>query len=108
MEKKHNLASTSMAESMRKASAWLGFSDLNQGGFSYFLGLGGPSNAATGVAPPRDMFPISSGKGSYLFDLGHCLGVGIGGVAVDGCSSVEGVLGGRTRGGDGDACPNSR
>ena len=96
-----------MSESLRKASAWLGFSNLNQGGISHFLGLGGPPNTAAGVALPRGLFPISSGKESCLFSLGDCLGVGIGGVAVDGCSSMEGVLGGRMRGGDGGACPKS-
>ena len=39
---KCNLASTTMLESLRKASAWPGFSDLNQGGVSHFLVLGGP------------------------------------------------------------------
>ena len=97
-----------MSESLRKASAWLGFSDLNKGGVSHFLGLGGPPNIATGVAPPMGMFPISSGEGCCLFGLEDCLGIGMGGGAVDGCSSAEGVLGGRTRGGDGDACPNRR
>ena len=91
-----------MLESLRKASAWLGFSDLNQGGFSCFLGWGGPPNVA------MDMFPISSSEGSHLFSLGDYLGVGIGGVAVDICSSVGEVLGGRMRGGDGGACPNSK
>ena len=87
-----------MSESLRKASTWLGFSNLNQGGFSHFLGLGGPPNIATGVAVPRGMFPISSGKGSCLFSLRDCLGVGVGGAAVDGYSSMEGVHGGKTRG----------
>ena len=59
-----------MVESLRKASAWLGFSNLNQGGVSHFLGLGGPPNAADGVAPPIGMFPIGSGKGCCLFSLG--------------------------------------
>ena len=67
-----------MSESLRKASAWMGFSDLNQGGFSHFLGLRGPHNAAARVAPP-----IGSGEGSHLFSLGDCLGVGIGGAAVE-------------------------
>ena len=81
-----------MSESLRKASTWLGFSDLNQGGFSCSLGLGGTPNIAARVAPPRGMFPVSSGEGSHLFGLGDCLGVGIGGVAVDGCSSAGGSL----------------
>ena len=92
MEKKGNLASTTMSESLRKASPWLDFSDLNQGGFSCFLGLGGPPNAAARVTPPRGMFPIGSGEGRCLFGLGDHLGVGIGGAAVDGCSSMGEVL----------------
>ena len=97
-----------MSESLRKTSAWLGFSDLNQGGVSHFLGLGGPLNIAAGVTLPMGMFPISSGKGCHLFSLEDCLGVGMGGTAVDGCSSAEGVLGGRMGGGDGGACPNKK
>ena len=97
-----------MLESLRKASAWLGFSNLNQGGVSHFLGLGGPSNVAIGVALPMGMFPIGSGKGCCLFSLGDCLGVGMGGAAVYCCSSMEGVLGGRMSGGNGGVCPNRR
>ena len=67
-----------MLESLRKASAWLGFSNLNQGGVSHFLGLGGPPNVATRVGPPIGMFPIGSGKGCCLFGLGDCLGIGVG------------------------------
>ena len=63
---------------------------------------------ATGVAPPIGMFPISFGKGCCLFGLGDCLGIGVGGTAVNGCSSAEGVLGGRMGGGNGGACPNIR
>ena len=106
MKKKHNLDSTTMLKSLRKASASLGFSD--QGGVSHFLGLGDPPNIATGVTPSMGVFPIGSGKGSCLFGLGDCLGIGMGGMAMDGCSSTEGVLGGRMGGGDGNACPNRR
>ena len=60
------------------------------------------------VAPPISMFPIGSGKGCHLFSHGDCLGIGVGGVAVDGCSSTGGVLGGRMGGGNGGACPNRR
>ena len=97
-----------MLESLRKASAQLGLSDLNQGGVSHFLGLGGPPSVAVRVALPIGMFPIGSGKGCYLFGLGDCLGIGVGGVAVDGCSSTGGVLGGKMGGGNGGACPNRR
>ena len=97
-----------MSESLRKASAQLGFSDLNQGGVSHFLGQGGPPSAAAGVAPPRGVFSIGSGKGCHLFGLGDCLDVIMGGVAEDGCSSMGGVLVGQMSGGDGGACPNSK
>ena len=106
--KKCNLASTTMLESLRKASPWLGLSDLNQGGVSCFLGLGGPPSVAVSVALPIGMFPFGSGKGCCLFSLGDCLGIGVGGAAVDGCSSTGGVLVGRMGGGDGGACPNRR
>ena len=72
------------------------------------LGAGRSPNIATGMALPMGMFPIGSGEGCHLFSLGDCLGIDVGGVAVDGCSSTEGVLGGRMSGGDGGACPNRR
>ena len=77
-----------MLESLRKASAWLGLSGLNQGGVSCFLWLGGLPSIAFGVALPISMLPIGSGKGCHLFSLGGCLVVGVGGVAVGGCSST--------------------
>ena len=89
-------------------SAQLGFSDLNQGAVSHFLGQGGPPTIAAGVALPRSMFPISSGEGCCLFSLGDCLGISVGGVAEDGCSSTGGVLGDWMGEGDGGACPNSK
>ena len=97
-----------MLESLRKASAQLGLSNLNQGGVYHFLGLGGSPSVAIGVALPIGIFPIGSGEGCCLFGLGDCLGIGVGGVAVDGCSSTGGVLGGRMGGGDGCACPSRR
>ena len=51
-----------MLESLRKASAWPGLSDLNQGGFSCFLELGGPPSVVTGVAPPIGIFPLDLAK----------------------------------------------
>ena len=63
---------------------------------------------ATGVALPIGMFPIGSGKRCCLFGLGDCLGIGMGGAAVNGCSSMEGVLGGRMGGGNEGDCPNRR
>ena len=82
-----------MSESLRKVSAWLGFSDLNLGGVSHFLGQGGPPTIAARVALPGGMFPVSSGKGCCLFGPGDCLGIGMGGAAEDGCSSTGGSLG---------------
>ena len=60
---------------------------------------------AVGVALPIGMFPIGSSEGCCLFSLGDCLGIGVEGAAMGGCSSVGGVLGGGTSGGDGGACP---
>ena len=97
-----------MLQSLRKASAWLGLSDLNQGGVSHFLGLEGSPSVAYGVALPIGMLPIGSGKGCCLFSLGDCLGIGMGEAAVGGCSSAGGVLGGGMGGGDRGACPNRR
>ena len=51
-----------MSESLRKALAQLGFSDLNQGGVSHFLGQGGPPIIAAGVASPMGMFPSALAK----------------------------------------------
>ena len=63
---------------------------------------------AARVALPIGMFPISSGEGCCLFSLRDCLGIGMGVAAENGCSSMEGVLGGRAGGGDGGACHNRR
>ena len=84
-----------------------GLRDLNQG-VSCFLGLGGSPCIAFGVALPMDMLPIGSGKGCHLFGLGNCLGIGVGGAVVGGCSSTGGAFHGRMDGGDGGACPNRR
>ena len=102
---KCNLASLMMLESWRKASAGLGLSDVNQVGASHFLGLEGPPCIAFGVVLSIDMFPCSPGEGCHLFSLGDCLGTGVGGAAVGGCSSTRGALAGGTDGGDGGDCP---
>ena len=60
---------------------------------------------AVGVAPPIGMFPIHSGKGCCLLGLGDCLGIGVGGAAMDGSSSTGGVLGGGMGGGNGVLAP---
>ena len=102
LEKKSSLAS------LGKVSEWLGFSDLDQGGVSHFLGQGGPPTVATWVALPRCVFPIGSGERCHLFGLGDCLSIDIGGVAEDGCSSTGGVLGDWMSEGNGGACPNTK
>ena len=63
---------------------------------------------AIGVAPPIGMFPVGSSNGCHLFSLRDCLGIGMEGAAVGGCSTVGGVLGGGMGGGDGGACPRRR
>ena len=95
-----------MLESLRKASAWLGLSDLNQGEVCHFLGLGGPPSVALGVASPIGVLPVSSGKGCHLFSLGDCLGIGMGGVAVGSCSFIGVVFHGGMGGGNRGVPPN--
>ena len=95
-----------MVESRWKASAWLGLSDLTQRGVSHLLGLGGPPSITYRVALPIGMLPISSGKGCHLLGLGYHLGIGDGGVAVVGCSSMGGFFCGRMSGGNRGVCPN--
>ena len=85
-----------------------GLQQLEPGRGLLLLGAGRSPNIAARVTLPMGMFPIGSGEGCHLFSLGDCLGIGMGGAAVDGCSSVDGVLGGRMSGGDGGACPNRR
>ena len=75
-------------------------------GASCLLGLDGPSCIAFGAVSSIDVLPHDSGKGSHLFGHGDCLGTGVGGVAVGGCSSTRGALAGGTDGGDGGDCPN--
>ena len=67
---------------------------MNQAGASHFLGLEGPLCLAFGVVPSIDVFPCGFGEGSHLFGLGDHLGIGVGGVAMGGCSSTGGALGG--------------
>ena len=64
------------------------FKDMNQAGASHFLGLEGPPCLAFGVVPSIDMLACGSGKGSHLFSLGDHLGIGVGGAAAGGCSSM--------------------
>ena len=104
--KECNLASFTILESWRKASTHLGLSDVNQTGASPLLGLDDPSCIAFGAVPSIDVLPCGSGKGSCLFNLGDCFGIGVGGAAMGGCSSTRGALTGRTDAGDGGDHPN--
>ena len=106
MEKKHDLASFTILESQRKASAQLGLSEVNQVGASCLLGLDGPSCIAIGIVSSIDMLSCGSGKGSHLFGCGDHLGTDIGEVAMGGCSSARGALVGGAHGGDGGDHPN--
>ena len=58
------------------------------------------------MAPSMGMLSVGSGKGSHLFGLGDCLGIGVGGAAMGGYSSTGGAFCGGTDWGDGGACPN--
>ena len=93
-------------ESWRKASTWLGLSEMNQVGASCLLGLDGPSCIALGVVSSIDVLPCGSGEGSCLFGHGDHLGTGMGEVAAGGCSSTRGALVGEADWGDGVDCPN--
>ena len=83
-----------------------GFKQFEPGRGLSLLGAGGPPSITFGVVPPMGMLLISSGKGCCLFSLGDCLGIGVGGAAVVGCSSMGGVFCGRMGGGNRGACPN--
>ena len=97
-----------MSESWRKASAQLGFSDLNQGGVSCFLGQGGPPTTATGNGSTQGCVPHWLWQRMLPFQLQRLFGCQYGGAAEDVCSSMEGVLGGWMSEGNGGACPNSK
>ena len=97
-----------MSESLRKASAWLGISNLNQGGFSHFLGLGGPPNAAAGVALPRDVFPVGSGGRKLPFQSWRLFRCWHRGSSCRWLFFHGGSPWRQNEGGDGGACPNSR
>ena len=106
LKKKCDLASFTMLESQRKASAQLGLSEVNQMGASHLLELDGPSCMALGVVSSMDMLPCGSGEGCHLFGCGDHLGAGMGEAASGGCSSVRDALVGGADGGDGGDCPN--
>ena len=81
---------------------------MNQCGISHRLELGGPPEVAFGVAPPIGMLFMGSGKECHLLGLGDCLGIGVGGMVVVGCSSVGEVFCGKVSGGDGGVCLSKR
>ena len=108
LEKYSLLASLTILESGLNASAWLGLSVVNQCGISHLLGLGGPPEVAFGVAPPIGMPSMGSGVCVTFFGLGDCLGIGVGGTVVVGCSSMGEVFCGEASGGDGGACLSKR
>ena len=68
-----------------------GFKQFEPGGSLASLARGPPS-VALRVALPIGILPVSSGEGCCLFGLGDCLGIGVGGAAVGGCSSIGGVF----------------
>ena len=79
-------------ESWLKASAWLGFKEVNQSAASLLLELDGPSCEAVGEVLSMDVSPCGSGKEYYLFGCGDCLSSGMGEAVADGGSSTWGVL----------------
>ena len=108
LEKYFLLASLTISESQLNTSARLGLSVVNQCGISCFLGLCGPPDMAFGVAPPIGMLSTGSGKGCCLLGLGDCLGAGVCGMVVVGCSSMGEVLCCETSGGNGGVCLSKR
>ena len=88
-------------------SEWLCLSTLYQGGTSWCLELGGPSEVALDVAPPTGMLSTGSGEGCCILGLGECSGTGEEGAAVaDGCS--VGAPCDKVNGWDMGACPINR
>ena len=81
-------------------------SALFQGGTTYCLELGDPSEVALDVVPPRGMLSTGSGGGGHLLGLGDCLGTGTGGAAGADCCSTGEVLCDKVKGWDVGACPN--
>ena len=106
LEKKCDLASFTILESRRKASARLGLSEANQVETSHLLELDGLSFMALGVVSSIDMLPCGSGEGFCLFSHGDHLGTGMGEAAKDACSSAGGTLVGGAAGGDRGDHPN--
>ena len=84
------LASFTRLVTQLNASEQLCLSTLYQGGTSHCLELGGPSEVALDVAPPRGMSSPGSGEGCWLLGLGECSGASEGGDAeADGCLAGE-------------------
>ena len=71
------------------ASEWLHVSTLYKGGISC-LELGGTSEVALDVVPPRGMSSTGSGEGCHHMGLGECSGAGEEGAAgAASCSMRE-------------------
>ena len=64
-----SLVSLTRLVSWLNASEQLHVSTLYKGGISHHLELGGPSEVALGVVPPRGMSSTGSGEGC------HCMGL---------------------------------
>ena len=106
LEKKCDLASFTILESQRKASAQLGLSEMNQVGASHLLGLDGPSCIALGIVSSIDMLTCGSGKRSCLFGCGGPFGCWHGIGSCRWLFFCWGALAGRVDGGDGGDHPN--
>ena len=99
------LASLTRLVSQLNASEQLCLSTLYLDGTSCHLELGGPSEVALDVVPPRGMLSTGSGEGCHLLGLGECSGTSRGGAAeADGCSVGE-ALCDKVNGWDVGACP---
>ena len=70
LEKKQDLASFTILESQRKASAQLGLSEVNQVGASHLLELDGPSSMALGIVSSIDVLPAALAKDATFLAVG--------------------------------------
>ena len=86
------------------ASEQLHISTLYKVGISHCLELGGPSEVALDVVPPRGVSSTGSGEGCCHLGLGECSGTGEGAAGADGCSIGEAPCD-KVNGWDMGACP---
>ena len=100
-----SLVSLTRLVSQLNASEWLCVSTLYKGGISCHLELGGPSEVALDMVPPRGVLSTGSGKGCCHLGLGECSGaVEEGTTGADGCSIGEAPCD-KVNGWDVGACP---